>query len=57
MSARFGTPSVAPMAKSASASGGLTRRPRLDQIAVDRMMKLVDSVAMIGGIASARMRA
>ena len=33
------------------------RRPRLAQIAVDWMMKLVDSVAMIGGMRSARISA
>ncbi len=36
--------------KLARLSGGLMRNPRFDQIAVDCTTKLIDSVAMIGGM-------
>ena len=37
------------VATSARTSGGLMRRPRFHQIAVESTMKLDDSVAMMGG--------
>lgn len=48
-------PRVEPVAKSARLSGGLMRMPRFAQIAVDWKRKLVERVAMIGGMRSARM--
>ena len=45
------------LGKSPRTSGGLMRSPRFRTIAIDRMMKLDDSVAMIGGIRSRRMSA
>ncbi|MNL73627.1 hypothetical protein D3C87_1991150 [compost metagenome] len=48
--ATFGMPRELDVAKVASVSGGLIRRPRLDQMAIDCTMKLIESVAMIGGM-------
>ena len=49
-------PTIA-VVKSASAGGGLMRRPRLYQIAADWKTKLELSVAMIGGMRSKRISA
>ena len=46
-----------PVLNSASAGGGLIRRPRLYQIAADWKMKLEESVAMIGGMRRKRISA
>ena len=54
--ATLGTPSVLDVVKSASADGGLMRSPRFVHIAADCTMKLIDSVAMIGGMRSALIR-
>ena len=40
--------------QAASNGGGLMRRPRLYEMAADRIRKLDDSVAMIGGMRSNR---
>ncbi|MNY14783.1 hypothetical protein D3C86_1479710 [compost metagenome] len=49
-SATFGMPKELDVANVASVSGGLMRRPRFDQMAMDCTMKLMESVAMIGGM-------
>jgi hypothetical protein len=49
-SATFGMPKRLDVVKLASISGGLMRRPRLAHMAVDWTIKLIDRVAMIGGI-------
>ncbi|MNU08784.1 hypothetical protein D3C72_2549890 [compost metagenome] len=54
-SATFGMASVLPVAKLARLSGGLMRRPRFDQMAIDCTIKLIESVAMIGGMRNALM--
>ena len=50
-------PATMPVLNSASAGGGLMRRPRLYQIAADWKMKLEERVAMIGGMRRSRIRA
>ena len=54
--ATFGRPNTSDVVKLASASGGLIRRPLLYQMAVDWTMKLIDRVAMIGGMRKSLIR-
>ncbi len=57
ISATCGTPNVLDVVKSARKAGGFMRNPRFVQIAADCTMKLIDSVAMMGGMRKALIRA